>query len=104
MEIVQPYRVGPNEERQTAKWKILQEPWVSFFKDEMDVAKSIQTKAELSYAMTVTDKIGGGSSGMHLYLLKNSEMQRSMAHGNLQGQEKGLSYKSGQLALRKRAG
>ena len=101
---MQPYRVGPNEERQTAKWKILQEPWVSFFKDEMDVAKSIQTKAELSYAMTVTDKIGGGSSGVHLCLLKNSEMQRSMAHGNLQGQEKGFSYKSGQLALRKRAG
>ena len=38
----------------------------------MDVAKSIQTKAELSYAMTVTDKIGGGSSGVHLYLLKKT--------------------------------
>ena len=39
--------------------KVLQEQWVSDVKDEIGVTNYIQTKAELSCAMAVMEKLGG---------------------------------------------
>ena len=38
--------------------RILAQFWASFVKDELDLANSIQTKAAVSYAAAVMDKIG----------------------------------------------
>ena len=37
--------------------------WASCVKDEFDLANSIQTKAEFSYATVVVDRIGGWNGG-----------------------------------------
>ena len=58
-EIVLPYRVEPNEKEKSTRENVLQEQWVSDVKDEIDVTNYIQTKAELSCAMAVMEKLGG---------------------------------------------
>ena len=46
------------EEKSTTE-KILQQLWVSYIKDEIDVTNTIQAKAALTYAMAAMDTIGG---------------------------------------------
>ena len=43
--------------------KILTQAWTSYVKDEFDLAHLIQTKAQVSYAITVMDRIGGWIEG-----------------------------------------
>ena len=84
--------------------------------DEFDLANLIQTKAQLSYAMTVVDKISGWhkegrleddarqrdrgrkTGGVHVDLIKNSYLQRTEKHRSLQGIEK--EFNQGRLDLR----
>ena len=59
MEIVQPNRVEPSEEAKSTREQILQQLWVLYMKEDVDVTNPIQTRAELSYAVAVMDIIGG---------------------------------------------
>ena len=99
----QPHRVEPNGEATSTREKVLHKLWVSHAKDELDVTNPIQTKAELSFAMAVMDKIGdwledderiggeerheGSLSGGRLAACmwihpKNGDIHWSKAHGN----------------------
>ena len=45
MEIVQTFKVEQNEEEQSARGYMLQQLWVSYIKNEIDVTNPIQMKA-----------------------------------------------------------
>ena len=52
-----------NEEETFTIEKILTHAWKSYAKDEIDVAHSMQTKAELSHGIAVMDRLGGWIEG-----------------------------------------
>ena len=52
-----------SERAKTKRESFLKYFWVSNVKDEFDVGLPFQTKAELSYAVTVMDKIEGWEEG-----------------------------------------
>ena len=56
---MQPCKVEPSVEEQYTRGKIPQQLHMSYIEDEFDLTNPIQTKAEFSCAMAVTDKIRG---------------------------------------------
>ena len=53
-------KVEPIAEEKSTRGEILQQLWLSFIKDEIDVTNPIQTKAELSYATQAWRKSAAG--------------------------------------------
>ena len=60
-------RIWPNADLswrvKSTREYVVQQFWTSFDEDKFDLDKSIQTKAEFSYAMAVMDRIGGWEEG-----------------------------------------
>ena len=107
-EMVQPHGAELNEDEKSAKENDFEtSPGLPCQGDEFDLANLVQTKAQLSYAMTVVNKISGShvegrreddarqrdrgrkTGGVHVDLIKkNSYLQRREKHRSLQGIDK----------------